>query len=243
MIALMKYLRLAALTPMALACNENVLPSPPPPSPAGPPALEIVSGNNQQGTLGDFLVLPLVVRVTDGPGSGVAGASVAWTIQAGAGDFSVTPAVTRTDGNGEARVSFRPTGLGGAAGVKVTAGVAGVTGSPVQFVFHVLPPGVPSEVLIRFGPVFDCTGGEDPSLFSVPEDTIPVGTLVEWEYASWLDASCAARLSTISVPPGASSFESAPIHPGERFGMILGVVGDWVIGDVRYGGEVTLRVR
>ncbi|HEV8195584.1 MAG TPA: Ig-like domain-containing protein [Gemmatimonadales bacterium] len=239
MIALIKYLRLAALAPLALACNENVLPSPPPPTPASPPALEIVSGDNQQGTLGEFLVSPLVVRVTDGRGSGVAGALVRWTILAGAGEFSANLAVT--DANGETRVSFRPTGFAGADGVQISAEVNGER--PAVFVLHVLRPEVPSEVLIQFGPVFDCTGGADPSRFSAPEGTIPVGTLVEWEYASWLDASCAARLRTILVPPGASSFESAPVHPGERFGVILGVAGDWVIGDVKHGGEVTLRVR
>jgi len=242
MAILMKELGLAALVACVAACGQAAVPSAPLP-PEVLPLLAIVSGNSQAGTLGEVLAQPLVVRVTDAAGAGVAGVSVRWTAIAGAGEFGSPTPATQTAADGMALISFRPTGTSNVTGVTVTATGDGLKGSPLLFTFHVLPPDVPAEVLIPFGPVFDCTGGADPSIFVGPQGTIPVGALVVWEYAPGLSGLCAARLRSISVPPGASSFESGPIAPGERFGAILGVAGDWVVRDVMYGGAVTLRVR
>jgi len=97
-------------------------------------------------------------------------------------------------------------------------------------------------VFIPFGPSFDCTGGLDPSVFPPQPGTIPVGTLIVWEYAPWLHPSCVAELRSVTVPPGGTPFDLM-IGAGQRYGVILDAAGDWVVRDVRYGGSVTLQVR
>jgi hypothetical protein len=82
----------------------------------------IVSGDDQTGPPGAQLPDPLVIRVTDGDGNGVSGASVVWAVTEGGG--SVQPALTVTDGGG--RASTRWT-LGPNEGRnRVTAIVAGI---------------------------------------------------------------------------------------------------------------------
>jgi hypothetical protein len=241
----MKALVFGVLAVLVLGCGEH---SPTPsqltqPSPPPPPALTIVSGNGQHGRVGEFLAEPLAVRVTDPNGNGVAGVAVRWTIVAGGGDFGTPAAVTPTGGDGVAAISFRPRATSGPDGISVAALAEGVDHSPAFFTLRVVPPpAVPAEVFIPFGPIFDCNGGNDPSLFSAPEGTIPVGALVVWEYAPWLDSSCAARLRSVSVPPGGAPFELV-VRAGERYGVMLDVAGDWVVQDMLNGGSVTLRVR
>jgi len=226
---------------LIIGCGQDVLPpAPPPPPPA--PALAIASGNGQEGMLGEFLAEPLAVRVTDPNGDGVAGVTVTWTINAGAGEFGVSTGVTPTSANGLASISFRPLATSGPTGMSVTAWAEGVDHSPVHFTLHVLAPDVPAEVLIPFGPVFDCTGGNDPSTFPTLLGTIPVGALVVWEYADWLDPSCLARVRSVSAPSGGTPFDLL-VYAGQRYGVILDVAGDWVVRDVINGGALTLQVR
>jgi hypothetical protein len=196
---------MTALVGSAAACGENVLPPTPPPPPPAPPVIAIVSGNGQEGKLGVTLSELLVVRVKDANGAAAPGKVVQWTVVAGAGQFGVAAAQTTTGADGTGAISFRPTGTNG-YGVTVSAVVVGAGSAPVYFSFLVDVGSVPLKVVIPYGPNFDCTGGLDPSIFVPPQGPIPVGALVEWEYAPWLYPSCASQLRAVVVPAGALQF-------------------------------------
>lgn len=76
-------------------------------------ALTIASGDGQQGTPGQPLPLPLVVRVTDAFGNGVAGVTVEFNVLAGGG--STAPTVATTDATGHASSQWT---LGATLGVQ-----------------------------------------------------------------------------------------------------------------------------
>src|SRR5690606_16908952 len=66
---------------------------------AGPPtAVSAESGNEQAAPAGSELAQPLVVKVADAHGNGVAGITVQWEVTAGGG--SVNPATSVTDAEG-----------------------------------------------------------------------------------------------------------------------------------------------
>lgn len=134
-----------------------------------------ISGNSQQGTSGEFLAQPFVVRVTGTRGEGVSSVPVTWTVVSGSGEFGVPAEITPTAADGVALISFRPTRPGPTT---VIAKVDRVQGSPATFT--VLADG-PVVVLIRFGPLFDCYPGgsdQDPSRFLGPEGTITSRTRI-----------------------------------------------------------------
>ena len=66
-----------------------------------PDSLAKVSGDGQEGTVGDALAEPLVVSVLDEDGTAIAGAVVTFSVIAGGGILSATTATT--DANGHAR--------------------------------------------------------------------------------------------------------------------------------------------
>ena len=89
----------------------------------GTPAQVIASGgNNQPGTAGTALTLPLTAAVEDSNGHPVAGVSVKFTVTNGAGTLSTT--FVTTNGSGDASASYT---LGALAGTNTV--VASVTGA------------------------------------------------------------------------------------------------------------------
>jgi len=116
--------------------------------PVGPQAIEVLVGDGQRGVAGRALELPLVVRVTDHAGRGVADVEVSWRVSAGDGAFddlweSCDPAgdptqrgnpvdvvTSRTDAAGQAWVWFEPLSFGPVA---VSAEAAGLERSPRTF--------------------------------------------------------------------------------------------------------------
>jgi hypothetical protein len=218
------------------ACGEDLLPPSPaplPPPPPLPPLLSILSGNSQQGTVGAFLD-PFVVRVSSPAGAALASVPVTWAIVTGAGELGL-PSVTYTSADGVATMPLRPTAPGW---IQVIATAAGVRDSPATFAVYIRDPRAPIEVVIRFGPNFDCGMANDPSYFQVSEEEIPAGSTVIWE-SVW----CDAQLLTVSVPPGAQPFDSGIIKASQRWAVVLDVAGEWVFEDIINGGTVTLRVR
>lgn len=90
-------------------------------------AVAVQSGNGQQGTVGQALANPVVVRVSDADGQPVRGATVQWTVTGGG---SATPASATTDAAGLAQAQWT---LGGAVGPQTaTATVQGVA-QPAAF--------------------------------------------------------------------------------------------------------------
>jgi hypothetical protein len=96
--------------------------------PIGPAAhLELVSGPSQSGYVGTTLAQPLVVRVTDAKGRGVASQPITWQVDDGGGTISAGDSETGADGTASAEWT-----LGLQPGTfAVSAAVAGVT--PVSF--------------------------------------------------------------------------------------------------------------
>ncbi|HEV8215456.1 MAG TPA: hypothetical protein VGP95_06465 [Gemmatimonadaceae bacterium] len=217
-------------------------------------SLTIFGGDNQVGfdTISN-LGSPFAVRVTDGL-RGISGVRVQWKVVAGAGEFTSYPAglpvsdnVTSTGFDGVAAVFFRPRSLGMNT---VTASVTGTT--PVEF--HAvtdpsLVPPVPPDVLIEAGPVFDCTGGLDPTRYWIGADlrdsvlSARVGQRVGLRYGRHLSPVCTARFKSTDVPPGGTSFDSGVIHAGDTFEFRPNVAGTWTFVDAINGGTGTLTVK
>ncbi|MDQ3698244.1 MAG: DVUA0089 family protein [Gemmatimonadota bacterium] len=117
---------LAASSVVAACSNDGTNPQP-----KTPADIRLVSGNGQAGTVGQALAAPLIVRVTASDGSGLADATVEWTVEAGGGNISRQSA--STDDDGEASVTWT---VGEAAGTNnntVTATVEGLSGPKVTF--------------------------------------------------------------------------------------------------------------
>jgi hypothetical protein len=95
-----------------------------PPGDPVPTTLAIVSGNNQQQTVGTELANPLVVRLDDQFGDPMAGETVTFAVTQG--DGSLATASVQTDANGEASATWT---LGITAGTdhQVTATVSGTS--------------------------------------------------------------------------------------------------------------------
>lgn len=97
--------------------NDDVLPA---------SRVTIVSGNNQQGTLGKPLAQPLVVQVLDAENKPVAGAVVQWTEAKGTARRE--PASSTTGADGRASTTVTPTSVGP---IEIQATVGGL--APVTF--------------------------------------------------------------------------------------------------------------
>ena len=106
-----------------------------------PVVLERVSGDGQSAPPGESLERPLVARLVDGEGRPVRRAEVRWSSTAG----EVTPAVSATDGNGQARAVWK---LGTEPGPQhATATADGL--DPVDFVAFVDPNALPDRLPLR----------------------------------------------------------------------------------------------
>jgi hypothetical protein len=95
---------------------------------AGPVSLiSAVSGDGQTGQAGSPLTLPLVVRLVDSFGNGVAGADVFWQ----ASDGRLNKGMTTTSSDGSTSVTWT---LGSGSGIQTaTARFQGAEGSPITF--------------------------------------------------------------------------------------------------------------
>ena len=121
----------------------------------GPASMAPVSGAGQIGQVGEPLPQDLVVRVKDSQGAPLANVTVNWSVSGGGG--SVSAATSRTDSNGDARISRI---LGIVIGQnRTTAFVTGLT--PVEFGSDAVagPPAsvtvLPSEVTLGMGETAD----------------------------------------------------------------------------------------
>lgn len=118
-----------------------------------PAAIAIVSGENQEGRVGELLGEPFVVRVTDEEGRAVGNVFVSWEVTGGGGDLTtdlsgarLDNAITVTDNDGVARVFFIPTALGTSTVVARVSIATGLAGAPVSFTAHAPGPAAISRV-------------------------------------------------------------------------------------------------
>src|SRR5262249_22341416 len=103
--------------------------------------IAIVSGNGQTGPVGQALVSPLVVKVTDASGNAVAGVGVAWSATNG----TITQSTT-TDAQGQTSASLT---LGGVVGpATAVASIPTGTTRSVTFSATATPGGAASIVLV-----------------------------------------------------------------------------------------------
>jgi hypothetical protein len=78
-----------------------------PPSDALPASLQVVSGDGQEGTVGEHLPKPLVVRLTDRASRPVPSASVVFRFSSDVPGAKVEPASVTTNEDGRASVRVR----------------------------------------------------------------------------------------------------------------------------------------
>ena len=112
-------LKLLSFAPFALASTscgggEGASGSP------RPAVIQMLSGNDQEGVVGSQLPNPLMVEVLDARGRAVGGQAVAWSVVSGGG--TLTPAVSTTNANGEARTFLRVGAAAGGQRVHATLG-------------------------------------------------------------------------------------------------------------------------
>ena len=230
---------LVVIATFVVACGTDSASAPPVPTNLtvnGPQTRTAVVGNN--------VGAPLGVRVTDAQGRGIPSVRVLWRVVSGSGTFIgllETDKSTLTDYTGLSQVDFRPTSAGE---IQVEASVAGLIGSPVMFSIAATQP---SEVVIHFGPIFDCYGtpaNNDPSIFVGPSGKndvrVTVGETVEFIYASYLAPVCTARVVSSVEPPGGQRIDSGVLGIGGSFKFVARVPGTWMFSDVLNGGSGTL---
>jgi hypothetical protein len=104
-----------ALAMLACGSEDLVLPAE-----VGPPQIELWQGNGQVGSAGMPLPQPVVVRVLDEAGTGIAGREVSWVVSGGGG--TVIPAAGTTNAGGFASAQWI---LGPSAGAHTLEAVAG----------------------------------------------------------------------------------------------------------------------
>jgi hypothetical protein len=120
---------LVLLATSSSACDSNLIL----PGDDSPAALRLVSGNDQEGTVGTRLDEPLVVRVTDASSQPVEGVAVEFQFDSDVPAASVTPQAV-TDSNGKAQAEVR---LGSEAGeITVLAQVSQASSSELRTTFE-----------------------------------------------------------------------------------------------------------
>ncbi len=194
------FLLLAAAT---LRCSDGTIDPP-----GGAARIELVSGNEQDATVGTTLPDPLLVRVTDENGDPVAGVAVAWEAQGG-GSVSASSVASGSDG----LASVRRT-LGSTVGEQTaTAAVTGLDGSPVTFTATAVdgPPPTPTLVIATQPPsaaldgeVFAAVAQPVVSVETTAGDPLE-GVTVTAALASG-SGSLEGGLTAVSGPDGTAKF-------------------------------------
>ena len=114
-------------------------------SPSEPRAIARVSADSQTTVAGVKMAQPLVVLVTGGGGTPLAGTPVEWVIGNGGG--SLNDSTTTTDANGRAQATYTPGTVPGVARITAKAGNL----SPLQFTITLIAGPAASLQPLGFG--------------------------------------------------------------------------------------------
>lgn len=179
---------------------------------AGPPSrIRIVSGADQQGTVGELLPNALVARITDASGNVIAGVPVEWEVVSGGGVLEQVD--TGTNQNGVAIGIYRLGTVAGANSVRLstnngnlsaTFDATGLPGAPadIDAVAGDGQTGIPGATLAPFSVVITDEFGN-----VLPEVT------VHWTVTSG-GGTLSSETSTTDINGRASITYQLPLQPG-----------------------------
>jgi hypothetical protein len=177
-----------------------------------PTTLSVVTGNSQQGIVGQLLTEALVVRLIDQFGDAIAGQTVTFSATQGGG--SVGSANVTTDGDGEASTTWT---LGGAAGTQqVTATVQEATSVTTTFSAQASADN-PNSVAASAGSLQQGFVG------------LPVGTSPAVVVNDQYDNPVAGAEVTFAVTAGGGSVTGSVATTGSDG---IATVGSWILGAV-----------
>jgi hypothetical protein len=200
--------------------------------PVGPPAhLELVSGPDQSGYVGTTLAQPLVVRVTDAKGRGVADQPITWQVDDEGGTISVVDSATGADGTARAEWT-----LGLQVGTfAVSAAVTGVP--PVSFTATSMADTVAPQVsgFALTPAALDVTQAEDTVTFTVQASDNASGIAVVWIIVRKPDGSVPGACGTLEPASGSrtdGTWECRFIIPKSA------MQGEWTIDGIEVQDRV-----
>ena len=220
---------LPALGLVAAACGGNDLTLPAAPS----PHVEAVQGADQEAPPGTPLAQPLIIRLLDEAGLGVAGRTVVWTVTQGGG--TVAPATAMTDAEGFATAEW----------------TVGPTPGPNRLEAQV--PDIGSVVFTATATDSPDGGGEptpspEASTIAVEPATIPAGTGVATIRVTVVDdAGSPVEGATVTLEAtGDGNVLSQPASPTGQDGVAVGTLrsdspGDKVVSATVNGTLVLAR--
>lgn len=165
----------------SITCGDNL---PTLPDPGNVAAVTVVAGDGQAGVVGEALVDPVKVRLTDANGNAVAGARVAFRADPGDAGGSVSPDTAVSGGNGEASTTWTlPTTAGTAT---LVAHVVGAPAGTPTALFSASASAAPADTIF-------VVSGQDqvgPGLAQLPESlkagvTDRYGNPVEGVVVTW----------------------------------------------------------
>jgi hypothetical protein len=221
------------------------------PKVGAPTNLVRLSNDTLSGMVGVFVGQPAEIEVRDANGRAVPNAVVQWTLtgasaslcSAAGTDCDTVSRALHTDNNGRVRAYIRPQGFGTTT---LRATVFPGDGRPpsiasVTFTLSVI------GIRVNLSPFWDCGMVSDPVLFVDYKWStalrVPVGAIVQFEFASWLGDGCRGRVLSATVPPGGQLFDSGDLTPGERREFIPRVAGRWEFRETYTNGLGVLIVQ
>jgi uncharacterized protein (TIGR03437 family) len=157
--------------------------------PNDPSRMDIVSGNNQNGTTGTALT-PIIVKVTGKAGLPAGGVTVTFAVTAGSADLSAKTAAT--DASGQAGISATPT-KAGTLTITATAGAFSATFTATIKDPAVVPPPPPPDTPVIL------PGGIGQNGFSVPPvQTISTGAITTIYGSNFMASGSTAQVNGVS---------------------------------------------
>jgi adhesin/invasin len=179
-------LAFVALVAAQAACGDGGT------DPSKPSAMVAVSPDSQTTAAGVKMSQPLVVRVTGGGGTPIAGTVVDWTIGTGGG--TVSDSVSTTSADGEAQTTYTPGTAPAIAGVTAAAG-------SLRKTFRIVLVAGPPAQLRKFG--FDSPAAITGSVLTLSVKLVDAfGNGVSGKSVSWANAGGSISATTSTTDNG-----------------------------------------